>query len=449
MYAIPLRVGLCCVAFWGALGVAGPALAKALQANAQNYLVALAQLQPGDTLALAAGTYRSGLPLHGLQGEAGRPIIIEGEASGRGTVFLGRLGTNTVSIKDSAYIVVRSLSLDGAGLPVDAVKAEGSAKFAHHITLERLTIVNHGSDQQIVGISTKCPAWSWVIRDNVIRGAGTGIYLGNSDGGAPFIGGIVEHNLIVDTIGYNLQIKHQLVRPEGIGMPLETMQTVIRHNVFSKAKGGASGHMARPNVLLGHFPASGSGANDSYSVYGNFFYENPDEALLQAEGDVSIHENIFFNSRGDALHLMRHKSAPRRIDVAHNTVLAQGVGIRVTGGDSRYSQTVRANAVFAAQPLVGGEQHDNITAPYANAGQYLLAPFASLGKLDVSPRAETLRYSPAPSPDRAPISETDFFGRRFSEPTAGALVSGQTAPWLFDLAIQPIKPCLSSQECAQ
>ena len=71
-------------------------------------------------------------------------------------------------------------SVDGLGLLGDGVKAEGNASWAHHITIEGLHIVNHGNNQQIVGISTKCPSWNWVIRHNIIEGAGTGMYLGNS-----------------------------------------------------------------------------------------------------------------------------------------------------------------------------------------------------------------------------------------------------------------------------
>jgi len=35
-------------------------------------------------------------------------------------------------------------------------------------------IHGHGANQQIVGINTKCPAWNWVVRRNVIADAGTG-----------------------------------------------------------------------------------------------------------------------------------------------------------------------------------------------------------------------------------------------------------------------------------
>ncbi|MBK7696343.1 MAG: hypothetical protein IPI30_19105 [Saprospiraceae bacterium] len=53
-------------------------------------------------------------------------------------------------------------------------KAEGTAgNWAHHVTIEKLNIVNCGVDQQAVGISTKCPAWNWIIRSNIIIGAGT------------------------------------------------------------------------------------------------------------------------------------------------------------------------------------------------------------------------------------------------------------------------------------
>jgi hypothetical protein len=101
---------------------------------------------------------------------------------------------------------------------------------------EKLEIHDHGADQQIVGISTKCPAWNWVIRRNSIGGAGPGQYLGNSDGSAEFVNGLIERNLVRDSIGYAMQIKHQNVRTTGIGEPASNT-TIIRHNVFSKGAG--------------------------------------------------------------------------------------------------------------------------------------------------------------------------------------------------------------------
>src|SRR5262249_5346580 len=162
---------------------------------------------------------------------------------------------------------------------------EGHAAFAHHITLERLTIRGHGNNQQIVGISTKCPAWNWTIRGNTIVGAGTGMYLGDSNGSAPFVAGLIERNVVVDSTGYSLQIKHQVARPEVPGMPAGRNTTVIRHNVFAKPNSRAP-EAARPSVLVGHFPREGRGADDHYVIYGNFFYQNRNEALFQGEGNV-------------------------------------------------------------------------------------------------------------------------------------------------------------------
>ena len=135
------------------------AAGRALSGNPQNYRELLKGLQPGDTLQLAPGEYRRGLPIHRLVGTREAPILISGPNRGAPAVFVARAGANTVSIVDSAFVHIRDLRLDGRNVPVDAVKAEGHARWAHHITLENLTIVNYGYDQQNVAISTKCPAW--------------------------------------------------------------------------------------------------------------------------------------------------------------------------------------------------------------------------------------------------------------------------------------------------
>src|SRR5688500_16959611 len=163
------------------------ALAATSTASPANYRAVLKSLAPGDHLRLTSGKYKDGLPVHFLSGTAQLPIVISGPDEGSPAILMARPGHNTISIIDSSYVTIRKLHLDGRNLPVDGAKCEGHANWAHHIILEGLTILNHGHDQQIAGISTKCPAWNWVIRNTVIKGAGTGIYLGNSDGSAPFI----------------------------------------------------------------------------------------------------------------------------------------------------------------------------------------------------------------------------------------------------------------------
>ncbi|MEW9899349.1 hypothetical protein ABWL39_12055 [Chitinivorax sp. PXF-14] len=414
----------------------GVLAAATLHAGPDDYLSRLAELQPGDELLLAPGVYRGGLPVHRLLGTAEQPIIIAGDPDKR-AVFLARANRNTVSIVDSAYVTVRNLVLDGGDQPADGVRAEGNAQWAHHITLEHLLIVRHGVDQGYVGISTKCPAWNWVIRDNRIVGAGTGMYLGNSDGRAPFVVGLIERNVVADSIGYNLQIKHQQPRPPLPDMPVQPSRTLIRHNVFIKGHNSSSGIAARPSVLVGHWPLQGAGQDDLYEIYGNLFYQNPSEALFQGEGNIAFYHNVLFNSHGDAVHIQPHNDIPRRIDIFRNTVLATGDGILIRNPlfGAGEPQRVYANAVFSARGNSGGERWGNVEAEWQAAPQYLRAPFASAGASRLYPLPGRLRLDSADPAWLTAYTDAvrDFDGRRFASRYVGAYAtaSGQPlAPYL-------------------
>ena len=139
-------------------------------------------------------------------------------------------------------------------------------------------------------------------------------------------------------------------------------------------------------MLVGHFPLTGSGSNDRYEIYGNFFYENPTEALFQGEGNLVLHDNLFVNRSGDAVHVQRHNDRPRTVVIFHNTVLASGNGISVTGADPDSLQKIQGNAVFAGRPIVGPGQADNIVGSLSDAEGRLVAPGAPLGRLDLHPQ---------------------------------------------------------------
>ena len=342
--------------------LSGMASATDYRAGPDEYREQLRRLQPGDRLLLKPGDYHQGLPLHDLSGYSDQPIIIEAlYPSAPLPRFIARPGANTVSLINVRYLVLRYLELDGRNVPVDAIKAEGHSRFADFITLEHLHIHDHAAAQQNVGISTKCPALGWVVRNNRIERVGTGMYFGDSDGSDPFVGGVIEANRVSHTLGYNLQIKHQKTRPSDFG---DRHDTVIRYNVFSKQDAQPS-PQARPNVLLGHFPLTGTGSADRYLVYGNLFLHNPTEALFQAEGRVTAYGNVFINGSGDAIHVQPHNDVPRDMDIFSNTVLASGTGIQVRQGEGAvFRQRLIANVVAAAIPIQGGEAAHNVTLPY-------------------------------------------------------------------------------------
>jgi len=416
---------------------------RVIQANPANYLSRVRSLAAGDTLVLQSGTYDDaadvpGLPLFDLNGSPTQPIVITGPESGPRPVLLGRSSHNTVRLSNASYIVVRNLEIDGRDLGGAGVAAQG---LAHHVTLENLLIRGVGGDQQVVGISTVgSPTWNWTICGNTILGAGTGMYLGNSDGSSPFVAGLIERNLVRDTIGYNVQIKHQVDRPALAGMPTTPQRTVIRHNVFSKSGNSSTGGLARPNLLVGHFPLSGNGSDDVYEIYGNFFHQNPTEALFQGEGNIAFYANLLVNDSGDAVNIQPHHDVPKAIQVFGNTVLAKGSGIRISGGSAAYSQRVFANAVFAAAPLTGGEQRDNVIASRASAASFLNAPDAPLGSFDAYPRIGTLRGAAIDASLAAGFDgfDRDFAGQARDWTVRGAYAGEGVNPgWLPRLEIKP------------
>lgn len=273
-------------------GIDASAADSIVAANPDNYLALIPKLRPGDRMILAPGDYCvqtecRGLPLLSVNGTKDRPIVITGADFARKPRFFGNPNQHTIQLANSSYIVVRNLEIDGRDAGKAAVAAIGPT---HHILIEGLTIRGVGNSQQTVGISaSRSPSWHWTIRANKIFNAGTGMYLGNSDGTNPFVAGLIEENSITDTLGYNLQIKHQKVRPNILGMPTGPSKTVIRRNFFGKSTNSSIEELARPNVLVGHLPPSGSGVNDLYEIYGNLFWQNPTEALFQGEGNLALY----------------------------------------------------------------------------------------------------------------------------------------------------------------
>ena len=270
-----------------------PAWAESKSANSSNYRGVISSLEAGDTLTLEAGLYERGLPLNDCHGTAEAWITIQGPAHGVAEIRQSA-SANCVELSQCQFVALKSLTIQGQGVQgqfgISAQK--GLKNSVHHILVEDCTISDFNTSQQAVGISTKTPTWDWVIRRNVIRNCGTGLYLGNSNGAEPFVNGVIEYNLVHDTIGYCMEIKFQNSRPDIAGLPTTPSRTLIRHNAFIK-KDAPSPDGDRPNLLVGGFPNSGPGSRDVYEIYGNFFFHNPRESLLHASGRVIIHDNVF------------------------------------------------------------------------------------------------------------------------------------------------------------
>jgi MYXO-CTERM domain-containing protein len=362
------------------------AFAADIQATPSDYGPKVNALAPGDTLHLAAGTYQNRLNISGLNGTETAPITITGPDSGAPAVIVADPGPccNTVEISDSSYVILKNVTIDGNHVD-GAFGVSAKSGTIHHITIDGCHLINHDGGQQHDGISTKVPTWGWVIRNNWIEGVGTGLYLGNSDGSDPFIGGVIENNLVKDPIGYCMEIKWQQPRPSVPGMPTGPSTTVIRNNVFIK-NDGPSPDGDRPNILVGGFPDSGAGSQDLYEIYGNFLFHNPRESLFQGSGRVSLHDNVFVDSAYAAIRLQNHDLPLKSAHVYNNTIysVATGIGFSNSAPDG---DLVLGNLVFSGNPISGSIQNqaDNMTDTVANAGNYVANPSLALGSMDFYP----------------------------------------------------------------
>jgi hypothetical protein len=105
------------------LSLASSAQADVLDADPNNYKMLLQQLEPGDTLSLAPGTYPR-LTIQNARGTVGAPIVVTGPERGDPAVVVGESGFNTVQLYSSAHVTIHNLVVDVQGLAVDAINAK-------------------------------------------------------------------------------------------------------------------------------------------------------------------------------------------------------------------------------------------------------------------------------------------------------------------------------------
>lgn len=364
------------------------------QATPKDYRRVLTTLEAGDTLVLAAGVYERGLPISDCHGTADAWITIQGPNEGVAEIRQTQVA-NCVELKQCSNVALKKLSILGGGpngiSGLFGISAQGGLKNSvHHILIEDCIISDWNTSQQAVGISTKTPTWDWTIRRNIIRNCGTGLYLGNSNGADPFIRGVIENNVIQDPIGYCMEIKFQKPRSELTDMPVTASRTLIRHNVFIK-NDAPSPDGDRANLLVGGFPDSGPGSDDLYEIYGNFFWHNPRESLLQASGRVSIHDNVFANCPSHAAITLQNHDLPVKLaHVYNNTICASTCGIRISSAPVQ-GHAIRGNVVFAEEPLRLHRSmtsvSENVTGTVADAALHLVNPETTLDALDLRPKA--------------------------------------------------------------
>src|SRR6185369_4967973 len=146
------------------------------------------------------GVYDHGLLLIHTAGTAAHPILIVGPADRS-----AKLGApdccSVVQLEDASFLQLRNLTVEVGSTA--GLESRGSS---HHVLLENIQITGDGGGAHTIGIATEGPASDWTIRRDLIGGVETGLRLGNPDGSAPFVAGLIEYNVVADTTGANVQV---------------------------------------------------------------------------------------------------------------------------------------------------------------------------------------------------------------------------------------------------
>ncbi|HYE05775.1 MAG TPA: FecR domain-containing protein [Planctomycetota bacterium] len=398
---------------------------RALDADPTTLRERLAGLRAGDTLTLAPGTYPS-IQLSGLHGRDDAWITIAGPASGEPAILAASAHDNTIQIGDAHHVVIRDLRLDGGRIPGPfAISTNSSLPGpVHDIRIERCDVRDYGGWPDAAAISTKRATWNWAITDCRFTGCGTAMAMGSTAGDAPFTNGTIARNLmVVERVGIFLP-GHDARTADAPSASI----TRIHDNVIVRAPGTTA---ELPLAAI-------DGCDERVDVARNLFHGNRGgDSLMQASGDIDIHDNIFADGDGLALRIASQARPLRRARIWRNTIVATAGGIRF-GDQAAEDDLVCANLIMVDQPLSGPVRNAGanlIIAPH-DAAQVVVDPTPRLGALDLHPRPGMCRGESWPVERVADADGADFDGRARPDPLIFGAYGGPARPSDWTLAAE-------------
>jgi hypothetical protein len=188
-----------------------------------------------------------------------------------------------------------------------------------------------------------------------------------------------------------------------------------------------------------------------YEIYGNLFFHNHREALLQASGRVTIHDNLFVDGPySSPAVILRTQNYPLKIAYFYNnTIYTTGRGVQL-GTRALVDDAIVGNLIFALTPISGSPMMvaNNVVDSMTNASMYVKAPSFELGSMDFHPLA---RKCQGPAIDLTPFQSDMHYTLDFNGTPKGQLkgavvfrgayaTEGDNPGWLLQVAIKPVLP---------
>ncbi|MDG0812836.1 right-handed parallel beta-helix repeat-containing protein [Cohnella rhizosphaerae] len=224
--------------------------AGSAEAPFQSFAKGVAQLQPGDTLVIRAGSYSEALVLDGLTGTAQAPITIRGEEGANITasayVNAPFWKNFALSVTNSEYVRISNLNLTFGGTPSTGDSYTAGISNAKHVTLQNNRLVADGPAYAVFYLNTNNE--SLVLDSNYVEGSDNAFY------------------------GYGLE------------------HTTVTNNIFTQwwtfhfESGTSANNIVSNNVFAGTGEHFYGGTYENSIITNNIFLGNP--SLSQGDGNT-------------------------------------------------------------------------------------------------------------------------------------------------------------------
>ena len=262
---------------------------------------AINNLQAGDELWLEGGTYtlNSGLKID-LVSQIENPTIIRAKDDEVVLIDLPSASYNLIEIRNSQNLILKGIAFRGGSHGIRLIASD-------FITIEDCEVYETGD----VAISANSGGTyeGLIIRRNHIHhtnGTGEGMYLGCNNDACRVANSLISGNYVHHTN------RSSVVQGDGIELKEGSFGNVIKDNVIHDTN--------YPGILT--YSTVGNGPPNV--IEGNLIWNTNDYAI-QSAADSIIRNNIIL---GGTIGLQSHQAgSPSNIEIAHNTIVADGTGI--------------------------------------------------------------------------------------------------------------------------
>jgi hypothetical protein len=295
-----------------------PSLATTYQlTSADNWFSVLAgqNLQPGDEVVLAAGTYSSSARLSIAHiGTQQQPVIIRGAAATGTIITRPDENQNVLNIEGAQHLILRNIEITGgsAGIRIGSSIVPGDNTQAEYITIEHCHI-HHVGNAAITANFEGDINTGHIFRHNEIHHTseeGEGFYLGSNNDAMGNTTGVFRYGLIENNYIHDLDSLQGVTQGDGIEIKDGSYGNIIRNNVIHNTN--------FPGILV--YGADGKVPN---IIEGNIIWDSNDNAI-QAAADAIIRNNVIFGGdSGSGLASNIHQSAsPGNLTIVNNTIFS-------------------------------------------------------------------------------------------------------------------------------